>query len=147
MSDLTKYIDQLVTDKTFSLDGLAAIQNLRSKAEEQEKKIDRLVAAATTDQATISRITAERDALKSAEATLAARTEAVTAREAKIFEHEKTAATANASYSALQFAFQTVFRNTVTRESVNKAVVAGQGGYPQSFPETTTRQTEPDQQY
>jgi chromosome segregation ATPase len=126
---VTEAIDEMVREKTFSLDALNAINDLKTKARIMEGALDAAqkdVAKAKEDARLMSEryseCNAEVNAFKTREADLEKR-------ERAIFEHEKASAVAQARSQAFGEAFGMVFRNTVVRETVNKSVpVAGPGG-------------------
>lgn len=120
-NELTTLIDKLVTEKTFSVDGVKAIEQLRQKAAAQEDKIGLLEIAAKELKRTYDMIEADRQRLRGKEDTFIKREAELVAREAKVAEHEKTAAVAVAKADAFMFALTTVFKPNTVRETIMKS--------------------------
>lgn len=142
--ELTALIDKLVTEKTFSVDGVKAIEQLRQKAAAQEEKIVRLEANARDLTARNAAVESERNQLRETAAAWTKREAELSAREAKAGEHEKKAAVAEAQAGAYMFALTTVFKPNSVREMVTKSVPIAQGNpsYVSTFgmSETITRE-------
>jgi len=141
-NELTGMIEKLVTEKTFTMDALEAIQALKVKAgqlETQNEKLDREVASykknAEIDTNLRLSMKSDLDAWKAREAS-------IVARELKMFENEKSAAVATAVSAAYLTSMKIVFAPNTVRESVQKfGSVAGSNGmsYPTSDTGTITR--------
>ncbi len=144
MSDLTACIDKLVTDKTFSLEGVEAIKALRDRAVILERQLERV-----TDQAnSFEKANMEQARMIGALGTELAALKGAKARELAVFNIEKAGAVAEARAQELGRCFDTVFRNTVFRETANRQVVPNMGAngcstYPISVPESVERTTDP----
>lgn len=134
MNDILKQIDQLVADKTFSLDALEGVKNIRdalikaeAKNEQLQKECDdhikeltRLRTKIEEQQKSISDMTAEIVMMKS---TVAAGQEA-------LYNAQKHEAVAQAWKEAMQ----TVFKPNMIRESVSRSIpVAVQSGPSNSY--------------
>lgn len=148
---LAQMIDKLVEEKTFKLEGLQAIGHLKKEAQEVEARLkycqDSLERALKGNNE-LSRakleVERERDALLK-------RIADVEAREAKVSQVEQVGAVNAAVANTLRECFQTVFKNTIIRESVQEnrgswvpGSSAGMGPQYVSTPENTvrTRQSE-----
>jgi chromosome segregation ATPase len=117
-SKLTAMIDQLVTEKTFTMDALQAIQEMKVKAEYLEAehtKLERQLTDSKADRDSLS------NQLTTAEGLLLGwknREQELVKRELKVTEHEKRSAVAEAQASAYKDALKTVFAPNVVRQSV-----------------------------
>lgn len=150
MSDILKMIDELVEQKTFSLDALSAIKALREEAKVQAAEIVKLKDSVKYQEAEKQRF--ERD-LRHAESKLdkiAAREQAVAERESKITQLELDKAVASASLTSFKEACGMFLKNTIVRESVSsnarRPMPGPTGSYPiisdESGSESRTRETE-----
>lgn len=116
--ELTGMIDKLVTEKTFTMDALEAIQALKVKAEQLEAQNEKLTKDLTTAQANVKELTDKLSDAHSKNQEWNGREKAIVARELKMFENEKNAAVANAVSAAYRDALKTVFAPNVVRQSV-----------------------------
>lgn len=119
MSDkLTKLIDEIIEQKTFSLDALDSIKKLRDKAQEQESALkfkDEMLDAKKTIELTIR---AEMAVQATQLATWKTREDELKKRELTMTALEKSSAIADAkATSYIEFA-RLVFANRITREKV-----------------------------
>ena len=143
MNDILKQIDQLVADKTFSLDALEGVKNIRdalikaeSKSEQLQKECDDHIKELTRLRAKI-----EEEQVKNASlnAKLGAMELTVAAGQEAIYTAQKHEAVANAWKEAMQ----TVFKPNTVRETVNRSIPIpinpGNGGasYVTTYGETT----------
>lgn len=143
--NLTAAIDELILGKTFSLDGVEAIKKLRDRAAVLDAQL-------ATAQAQNSDLSKQLSNSREQVATLTANASAVTLREAtvmvresKITELEKSAAVSAAKSDVYSTVFNTIFRNTVVRESMTKQVAvpySGGGASMQQVNESMSRDTE-----
>lgn len=136
---LLDMIQKMVEDKTFSLEGLQAIAKLRENAVENQTKILRYEEIIKDIKLENERfrevhreLTKNIEDWKAAEKT---KETAMAAREKNVSSLETRTAVAEAKESTLQSVFQTLFKNTVVRESVQRSVVSEipaqyAGGYP-----------------
>lgn len=127
-TDIKAIIDQIVADKTFSLDAVSAISILRDEHEERAEKIkaltDRVAEEAKINSNLRERLVrAEDDAatLKVQLNTMKAQAEDGVAARHDAKRHEAVAA-------AWKEAMQTVFRPSTMRETVYTSVPVAQGG-------------------
>jgi peptidoglycan hydrolase CwlO-like protein len=117
-SNLTAMIDKLVTEKTFTMDALQAIQELKVKAEHLEDsnlKLEAQLKDSKAERSTLSNQLAMANGLVIDWKT---REQELVKRELKVTEHEKTAAVANAVSAAYKDALKTVFAPNVVRQQV-----------------------------
>lgn len=118
MDALNSTIQQLLTEKTLSLEALPHIQKLKDTVAEQEKQIEILTSKVENHKAEnrdlssrLSAVVAERDRLQAAET-------ALSGREARIFALEKEAAVAEARSSAYRDSMAIVFAPNAVRQRV-----------------------------
>ena len=142
-SSLIAAIDKLVEEKTFGLDALTAIHDLRKKAEALQRDKETLERESNSkEQGIAKRDSAIREkgeaiALKDAEIA------AYKKREQEAFDAIQKAAVAAATAEAYKDALKTVFAPAVFREQVYKSVpvfqpYSGGGGNMTTQPETST---------
>lgn len=122
MDELTKAIDKLVEQKTFSLDAVGAIKDLRDKASSCETRL----------KSAEERIAAREMELRQRDSTIVARDAeikkwadreaAIVAREAKMAELEQRAAVEWAKAQVWDSCFARLFGNRVVRETVTSSV-------------------------
>ena len=130
MDELTKLIDQMVQEKTFSMEGVAAINELREQAELMQKTIKQLQESFKKENECANRLRNDNDALKGELKNWRAREEKLTNRESKITELEKDRAVANAKADTFRECVGLVFRNTTVRENmVGTRPVAESSGF------------------
>lgn len=138
MSTLTELIDKLITEKTFSLDGVKAIEQMRQKAEAQEARIaeqkttvDDLRKENATLRSENGRLSATLDDARKNEAALASR-------EAMVVRHETARAVAEASMAAYKDAMTIVFRPNTVRETAQRNYQSQYYTPGSQFPNTST---------
>lgn len=129
---LTALIDDLIREKTFSLEAVDAIKALRDKAKALE---DGLYVSRTDlekERGKVTTLESEKSAWKARESAVASRDAAVAEREKKITELEKSSAVAAAKSEIWSDAFHTIFKNTVVRRNVssNVPLMASGSSYP-----------------
>lgn len=129
-NDLLATIDKMVEQKTFGLDALDAINELRDKAEALNEKLAVERRNAERRAEDIRQRDARLTSLESKVAAMDLRETAVADREAKATELEKRVAVAEAKHMATVETAAMFLRNSVVRESVQKtiAVPGGMGG-------------------
>lgn len=127
-TDIKAIIDQIVADKTFSLDAVSAISILRDEHEERAEKIkaltDRVAAEAKSNSELneqITRLAGDAAMLKAQLDTMKAQAEDGVAARHDAKRHEAVAA-------AWKEAMQIVFRPGTMRETVYTSVPVAQGG-------------------
>jgi len=141
-TNLVAAIDDLVEKKTFSLDALKAIQDLRAKAEKSLETEAQNAAKITSQADNLSKLSAEINAWQSKDAALKAREDAVAKREAAITRLELETAVANAGMNVMRETVSMFLRNRVVREDIVSSTpvgVPGGGGGPgyiQNAPKT-----------
>lgn len=117
-NELTEMIDRIVTEKTFTMDALEAIQALKVKAEQLEYRNASLTKDLSDSQVVRSRLTQQLSSVQIKLQTLEEHEQEVAAREAKVVEHEKRAAIAEAVSAAYKDALKIVFAPNVVRNTV-----------------------------
>lgn len=122
MDELTKVIDKLVEQKTFGLDALGAIKDLRDKAAKQEenlkdakREIDERRGAEIRASNEVKRLTFVVNDWTQRQAELENR-------ERKVFDLEKASAVAVAESKVWDRAFSSIFKNTIVREQINRDI-------------------------
>ena len=115
---LTDAIDQLVQEKTFSLDALNAVGRLRDRAVAQEQQIRSLETLRESQGRAISDLQEQVRQLAEQEVGLRERERKVAEREAKAQQLEVETAVAVAKSETFGIVFNTIFRNTAVRERV-----------------------------
>lgn len=133
--DLLNMIQKMVEDKTFSMEGLQAIAKLKEqlafnelKAIEYESKIKGYVR-------TIEELRDTNKTQTEKIAELQDREKAIADREKNMVALELRTAVAEAKGHAISETFNTIFKNTIVREGIQRTVVTEfpspyQGGYP-----------------
>ena len=131
-------LDEIVKDRTFSVEAVEGIQQLRednktlqAAARDDEVKIAEQKNDIEMQGRRIENLMAEVNEWKKRENNLLNREE-------KMTTLEKNEAVAKAVTEALGHCFDTVFNNTVFRESFNKCVPGGEYGGTESGEKTTT---------
>jgi hypothetical protein len=147
--DILKLIDKAVEEKTFSLEGLGAVQKIKEQAGVLQKRVEALEAEldrAKTFTSELRNVIVARDTEISV---LKGRETAVAARELKMFELEKATAVAEAVRLTIDTMFTRMFANRQYRENImdshSKAIppVPGSGmTYPTMHTESATRTVE-----
>lgn len=139
MEKITEMIDALVAEKTFSLEGVKAIEAVRAKAESLQKTLE----MTTTERDNIRKERdIERNRAEQNAATVKqweARETAIAAREKTMNDCEKKAAVSDATAGTFRECFSMVFRNFSVNESITKSVPVpqGPGMYPATMTETS----------
>lgn len=131
-SSLIAAIDKLVEEKTFNLEAVLAINELRKKAEALEREKDALTRKVDQQLDDLNKGNHEIIKRDSIIGEKTKEIEVFKAREQKAFEAIQHAAVAGGVAEAYKDALKTVFAPTVMRETVykNKSVpVANPGGY------------------
>lgn len=131
-NDLTELIDKLITERTFSVEGVKAIEALRIKAEAQSAELKRKDDAIESNRKTISNLEAGLDSARTEIERINKDLADLRARESKIADHEKARAVAEATASAYKDAMQIVFKPNTVRETIFDSVPIAQaqpGGY------------------
>jgi hypothetical protein len=120
--DLTKFIDALVEKKTFGLEALGGVKELRDKAVRLEADLSRAnqrIADFAQEVAAANRVIEHRDSdIRS----WTQRQAELENRERKIFDLEKASAVAVAQSAVWDDAFHSIFRNSIVRETINRSV-------------------------
>lgn len=141
---LTDVIDEMVRNKTFSLDALDAVKGLRDRAIEQDRQIERLNSLLETRGESEARLRAENSTLQRTIEDHAKNESSLREREGKVLALELAEARSTATAGALREAFGIVFKNTTVRESVQRSTAvavpgtASQMGFPTTVPEHST---------
>lgn len=120
--EIADLIDKLAQEKTFSLEGVKAIEELRVKSEGQRQRIEALEKELTTARAVLHDYEQKDSAAQITIQKLKEREESLKKREADIFKHEKDAAVANAQTVAFKEAMHIMFKPNTIRESVHRSV-------------------------
>lgn len=141
MEKITDLIDALVSEKTFSLEGVKSIEAVRLKAQHLQSTLE-------DTQKRYADAIKERDAEKKRADDTAevcrqwkVREDAVVAREKTMTDKEKAAAVSEATANTFRECFGLVFRNFSINESITKSVPISQGAgmYPAQMTETANR--------
>jgi hypothetical protein len=142
---LLELVNKLVEEKTFSVEGVKAIENIRqqvlidtARIKELEEDIKRYYDKNTELMATEVRLKKEVEEWKAKE-------KAIADREKTIHVHEIRTAVAEAIASTMREMNQLVFKNTIIRENVQRTVVESVPGmHTGAYPTTSTRQGDTD---
>jgi peptidoglycan hydrolase CwlO-like protein len=147
--ELTAAIEKLVQEKTFSLDGVKAIEGIRAKAERLETQLDEAHENIRSKDKTIADFRADESARTVRDGKLNERETALAKREQNQTALELKAAVADAQSNTYREMFGTLFRNTTIREHVERATplvrsYSGGGDYVEdrTANETVIRTTE-----
>jgi len=119
---LTKLIDDLVNQKTFSLDGLKAVEELRKRACDLERTLENAHGRIISMEGVLTETSTELAILRGRENEIVKKDAAIKARESAIFELEKGKAVADAKSEVWSGIFHTIFKNTVVRENVTRSL-------------------------
>lgn len=119
---LSDLIDDMVREKTFSLDALDAVKGLRDRAFVQDASIEKLTKTLADRDETIGKMRAQASELSAEITVLKARENSVAEREGKTRDLELKEAAATAKAQALDSVFGTIFRNVTVRETTVKQV-------------------------
>lgn len=138
-------VDKLVEEKTFSVEGVKAIENIRHQAQidtarikELEDRINVYVKKNEELVATETRLNKEVEEWKAKE-------KAIVDREKLMNRNEVKVAVAEAIASTMREMNQLVFKNTIIRENVQRTVVESTPSpYAGGYPTTQTRQGDTD---
>lgn len=140
MEDLNKVIDQIVTEKTMSLEAVDAIKQMRERNNTLRETNSRLektnndyAEKLITFQEDIKKLKEERDHILAMDSAFKVREEKATRQECEVEKHKAVSDT----YSTV---FQIIFRNTTVRRTVSKDVITplegGEGQYSNQMPRT-----------
>lgn len=147
--DILKMIDKAVEEKTFSLEGLGAVQKIKEQAGILQKRVDQLDGDLEQSRRFNSELKTVISARDAEIAVLKGREDALKNREAKMFELEKATAVAEAVRLTFDTMFTRMFANRQYRENItdshSKAIppAAGSGNsYPTMHTESATRTVE-----
>lgn len=122
MDDLTKLIDTLVQQKTFSLDAVGSIKELRDKAADLETKLKKAEEYGKRRDMELQQNAATIGARDLQVKRWETREKELSEREAKVTDLEKSTAVAQAESHVMRDVFHTIFRNTIVRETTNRDV-------------------------
>lgn len=111
-------IQQLLTEKTMSLEALPHIQNLKDTVTALEAKLRHTEEIVKSRDTTINNLQSDYDVLRKERDVLKAAETAMADREARVFELEKTAAVATAFKEAYRDAMAIVFAPNAMRQRV-----------------------------
>lgn len=148
--ELTKLIDNLVEQKTFGLDALGPIKDLRDKAATQESQLRASQREVQQNQNDLRARDVQIANLRAEVKDWTQRTAELENRERKVFDLEKASAVAMASSAVWSDAFHSIFKNTIVREGVQHSTpiatqLQGTGGsYVQNYEtrQAVVRETE-----
>lgn len=137
--NLENALREMIEARTFSLEGIKAVEALRAIHEQSLAKIEELTRISNDKQQQLSELRAEREALKrelaamqTAEQQLRTREKEQTRLECKVEKHEAVA-------NAYRDAFMLVFKNPVVQQSAFGSVpIACSGGYNTASSSSTT---------
>lgn len=135
LQDVSNVIENLVAQKTLSLDGMEGIQKLKERAETADKEIERLRIQTTSLETRNDALSEQLSQANEQLRTIADREKAVAKREDDMHKLEMAAAVAQAEARTIRHALGVVFAPNTVREAVQKhGMVAGQNGmsYPTS---------------
>jgi hypothetical protein len=143
-NELTTLIDKLITERTFSVEGVKAIEALRAKAEAQASELARKDDMIRSLREASAKENAEITCQRAQIETLGKDLAAIREREGKIVDHEKARAVAEATASTFREAMNIVFRPNTVREAVQSNVPTSfmppGSSYPQTNWHTETKQ-------
>lgn len=149
MEKITEMIDALVAEKTFSLEGVKAIEAVRAKAEALQRTLEST--ALERDSARKERELAVNDAAVKARtiSEWEQRSATIATREKTMTEKEQTAAVQTATAATFRECFAMVFRNVEVRREMFGTVPPNASANPTYYPpssvpisETVTTKTE-----
>ena len=144
--ELTKLIDKIVHEKTFSLDGVKAIDLLREKVESLEESHKRLFKKGRTDREEINKYVLKCGDLQRTVDDYSTREEKLEKRELAIWSLETTVKVQEARASTYKECVELIFRNTSLRREMygNTPVPTDPNGYVSSgtISETVTETKE-----
>lgn len=146
---LTDAIDQLVNEKTFNLDALTAIQELKTKAVAQDRRIQAQDETIAYRDSELARMKGQISTLQREAEKAAGREAELVQREGRVRELELKEAVSTAKGETLEKVFGTIFANVKVRETATRQLPFSSiqpGGYQNtgymSQPETVERITE-----
>lgn len=133
-------IDTMVEQKLLSMEGLRALEQVRSKAEAQARALEELGREKDNLRLQLETARAQNTELAAAASAVKDREIAVTKREAGMVALEKSTAVAEAVSAAQKDMVALIFRNVEVRNSVFSARGVGvpSGGFVQQFNDTQT---------
>jgi septal ring factor EnvC (AmiA/AmiB activator) len=139
VKEITDLVEKLVQDKTFSLDAVKAVDELKKKFEAVEKERDYFKTENTSNKQHVAELEKElrlwSDKAKELETQVGALKAEQDKAKASIYEAAMHRAVADAYKDAMQI----VFKPNLVRETVAKSVpIAVSGGYPTNFCESAT---------
>jgi uncharacterized coiled-coil protein SlyX len=117
---LSDLIDDMVREKTFSLDALDAVKGLRDRALVQDASIEKLTKTLADRDETIGKMRSQASELSAEITAFKARESSIAEREGKTRDLELREAASTASAGAYREVFGTIFKNVTVRESAMK---------------------------
>lgn len=122
--DIIEIIDKLIQEKTFSLDALKAIEELKEKAEDLGSTLTRAQDACNQYDNDLTKSESHLAKARQDIEHWQKRESELKEREAKVFDHEKAKAVAEARAEVFDHCFKTVFANVTIRRNVSRSVAA-----------------------
>ena len=119
---LTDLIAEIVKEKTFSLEAVQAIEQIRAKAATLELNLQGAREETRRAESEIAALSAERAAHRTAETTLEARQKAVAEREKKMTDLERETAVSKAEARVLDNCLSRLLGNRQIRETITSSV-------------------------
>lgn len=119
---LTKAIDEIVNEKTFTVEAVDAIKNLRDRAEILERNLEAAEKKGDLQDKVITDLNKSVDIFKTREAELTKREREVTEREKNMITLEKTTAVAEAKAGVWDECLKRLLGNRILRENFNKSI-------------------------
>ena len=145
MDKLTQLIDQMVQEKTFTMEGVTSINMLRERAKGLEEENLRLLETQEKYAETISLSSQEKAELRGQLKAWGERVKELTEREEKITHLEKVAAVETAKSETYKECVSLIFRNSIIRQDMyGQTPIKDQNGYTtqEQISETTTKTEE-----
>lgn len=145
MDELTKLIDQMVQEKTFSMEAVSAINVLREKAEAMEETIKVSKEAHEDCAKRYNELSDEKSKLQNQLSTWKIRESEIAKRETYIQQLETAKEVSKAKEDTFRECVTLIFRNTLVRDDMfGTKPMADSSGYvtPQNTSETNTRSEE-----
>ena len=128
-SRLQEVLDGIIQDKTFSMEAVDAIKALRDDLQKEKARSNALFEEVMQVEKNNDRLSDENFAINKEIIAWRERDEELRKRESHIAMLERSEAVAQSKADAIGLCFDTVFRNTVFRESFNKMVPNGVDQY------------------
>ena len=136
-TEIIKMIEKLVEEKTFSLEGAKAIAELKKLTEATQDMLKEYETKLEWNKKTIDELRAINSELNEQIKRYKDREKAIEDREKHANNNETRVAVAEAKHSALYDVFNTIFKNTIVREHIQKTgVVHSPSPYPGGSPTT-----------